>query len=347
MSIFDTMAVLPPAITQEAAEAFARDRWGIAATARPLPGERDRNFRLTAADGSEFVLKFANPSEDPGFRTMQIAALRHIEAVDPGLPVPRIVALPDGAAQADFAHPSGETLQVRLLTWVAGLPIGEATPGPAVWTAYGAAIARIQSALAGFDHPARGHEMSWDLQHAPRLREIAFAIPHDGARATLLELLDAYDARVLPAWPSLPRQIVHNDLNRMNVLVDPADHARIAGIIDFGDISHTATIFDLAIAAVSAPTGTAPVTVAIADVLSGYGASRTLLAVERALLPLLMATRIALGLTLASWQRHTQPDNPHFDLSVAAVERRLAVIAALRALPGHDHRTHHRVRFGE
>ncbi len=326
-SLFDTMAVLPPAISVAEAEAFARAAWGIAGTARPLPGERDRNFELAAADG-EWVLKFANPKEDAGFRAMQIAALRHIAAADPGLPVPRVVALPGGVDEADYPHADGTVLKARLLTWLPGLPIMEAVPTPTVRAAYGAAVARIQRALAGFDHAARGHEMSWDLQQAPRLREIAFAVTHAQARATLLELLDEYDARVLPLWPSLPRQIVHNDLNRMNVLADPADNARLAGIIDFGDICHTALLFDLAIAIVSAPAGAAPPLAVIADVLRGYGTP--LPREQRAVLPLLMALRLALGQTLAFWQRHTQPDNPHFDLSEAAVDRRLAVIARYR-----------------
>ncbi len=325
-AIFDTMAVLPPAIAPAEAEAFARAAWGIAGTARPLPGERDRNFRLAGA-GGEWVRKFANPKEDAGFRAMQIAALRHIAAADPALPVPRVVALPGGADEADFPHPDGTMLKARLLTWLPGLPIMEAVPTPGVRAAYGAAVARIQAALSGFDHPARAHAMSWDLQQSPRLREIAFAITHDRARATLLELLDEYEARVLPLWPALPRQIVHNDLNRMNVLADPADNARLAGIIDFGDICHTARLFDLAIAIVSAPAGDAPPSQVIADVLHGYGPVPR---AQLALLPLLMALRLALGQTLAFWQRHSQPDNPHFDLSDAAVARRLAAIGRYR-----------------
>jgi Ser/Thr protein kinase RdoA (MazF antagonist) len=327
-SLFDTMAVLPPAVSAAEAEDFARASWGLAATARPLRGERDRNFRLTAG-AADHVLKFANPRESAGFRAMQIAALRHIEAMDPALPVPRLVPLQDGSDEADYPHPDGTVLKARLLTWLPGLPLAEAAPTAAVRAACGAAVARIQAALAGFDHPARGHEMSWDLQHAPRLREIAFAIPHAGARAVLLGLLDEYDARVLPEWPRLARQVVHNDLNRMNVLVDPDDHTRLAGIIDFGDICHTATVFDLAIAAVSVPAGDASPAAALADVLAGYRTGATLAPGHASLLPLLMAVRLALGLTLAAWQRHTQPDNPHFDLSEAAIARRLDAIGRL------------------
>ena len=53
-----------------------------------------------------------------------------------------------------------------------------------------------------------------------------------------LRVLDRFSMRVKPLLPTLRRQPIHNDLNLYNVLVDPADHARIAGILDFGDMVH-------------------------------------------------------------------------------------------------------------
>jgi Ser/Thr protein kinase RdoA (MazF antagonist) len=47
----------------------------------------------------------------------------------------------------------------------------------------------------------------------------------------------------------LPSQPVHNDLNPHNVVVDPETHAVVAGIIDFGDLTCTARVNDLAITA--------------------------------------------------------------------------------------------------
>ncbi len=328
--IFDVMAALPLDVSAAEAEAVAQERWGVEAVARVLPGERDRNFHLRDRAGREFVLKFANPAEDAGFRAMQIAALRHIERVDPGLDVPRMVALPGGGFETAVRHRSGAVQQARLLSWLQGVPIGEAAPGRAQREAYGAALARLQDALASFRDPAAaGHEMAWDLQHAPKLAGIAFAVRHEGARRALGALLDWFARDVVPVVAGLPRQIVHNDLNRMNVLVDPADHARIAGIIDFGDFAVTAVLYDVAIAAVQLPVGDVGLAEGLGDFLLGYGAGR--LGREAvALLPGLMALRLALGMTLASWHRHTQPDNPHFDVSDAVFERRLGVIAGLQ-----------------
>ncbi len=46
-----------PSITAAAAAAIALEQYGIAASASPLPSERDQNFLLKTAAGERFVLK--------------------------------------------------------------------------------------------------------------------------------------------------------------------------------------------------------------------------------------------------------------------------------------------------
>ena len=58
--------------------------------------------------------------------------------------------------------------------------------------------------------------------------------------------LDRFDAQVAPVLGGLRAQVVHNDLGRANVLVD--DRGAVSGIIDFGDMTHTALVCDLAVA---------------------------------------------------------------------------------------------------
>jgi Ser/Thr protein kinase RdoA (MazF antagonist) len=45
---------------------------------------------------------------------------------------------------------------------------------------------------------------------------------------------------VLPRWPSLRSQVIHGDVTVDNALVD--ERGRITGIVDFGDMSHTALV---------------------------------------------------------------------------------------------------------
>src|SRR5205085_1489116 len=64
------------ALTVDAREAerIARERFGIEATATPLAGERDLNYRLQAEDGRLYVLKLHEPGADRAALELQDAA---------------------------------------------------------------------------------------------------------------------------------------------------------------------------------------------------------------------------------------------------------------------------------
>src|SRR5690349_9472672 len=56
-----------------------------------LVTEKDDTFRVDATDGKRYILKIANPSEDPLEIDLQIKLLLHVATMDPGLPIPRLI----------------------------------------------------------------------------------------------------------------------------------------------------------------------------------------------------------------------------------------------------------------
>ncbi|MCX7382073.1 MAG: phosphotransferase [Alphaproteobacteria bacterium] len=332
--IFSVMTVHALDVATETAERVAREHWGIAGTARVLTGERDRNFHFRAEDGREFVLKFANPVERAEVVDMQIQALRHVAGVDPSFPVPRVIPMPDGSVETLVPHETGGIQRVRLLSWVPGTLLHAARRSAAQRAACGRGLARLEVALAGFTHPATGHALIWDMQHLLRLRELAPMLGTQEARDVFGSILDEFAARVAPALPNLRRQVLYNDMNGGNTLVDSTDHDRLAGIIDFGDMVETAVAIDVGTGATSQLATDINEVTALGLFVGGYHAVYRLLPEEIALIPLLTAARIAMSLTLQSWHRKVQPDNPHYaDVTEAMLRRRLDNIAALRA-PG-------------
>ena len=328
--IFSVMTVHALDVSIATAERVARERWGIAGRAKALTGERDVNFHFVAADGREFVLKFANPVEDPAVTEMQIQALQHIARSDPALPVPRVVALPEGGFETPVVHETGGIQRVRLLTWLPGTNLSGSRRSLAQREACGRLLARVERALEDFHHPANHHELVWDLKHAVRMREVSFAVPDGHARARIGAVFDAFAARVTPVLDSLRHQAVHNDMNGLNTLVDSDDHDRLAGLIDFGDMVDTPVVIDVATASVSQFARGVGVGVALAEFAGAFHAERPLLAEEIALLPLLSAARVAISLALQCWHRHIQPQNPHYaPVTAADIALRLGHIDAL------------------
>lgn len=323
--IFSVMTVPAEAVTPAAAEGVALRHWGMRAKAMPLTGERDCNFRLSAADGAEYVLKFANPAEDPAVTDLQIKALRHIAARDHAFPVPRVVPLPTGAAELALGRPGGRAQRVRLLTFLPGVPLRRVRHSAAQREACGRALARLGLALRDFHHPAARHPLIWDLAHFPRVREVMAALDHQEARDVVEAVLEDYDAVVRPVLPSLRHQVLHNDMNGGNTLFDPSDPDRVVGIIDFGDMVETALAIDVAV-------GAANQTDDVDRFVAGFHAVRPLVSQEVAVLPTLIAARRCMSLVLRAWHRSVHPDNPHYaSLEPGEIALLLGEIATTRA----------------
>ena len=230
----------PPRFTAREVAEIAAALFGLAGEATDLGSERDQTFLVGGSAGGG-VLKISNLGEDPATLELEAEAIAHVVRVEPELPVARLLA------SATVDGPDG-THFVRLFERVQGLHGGAELADDAVF-AYGATHARLNRALRSFFHRAAGRALLWDLAHAASLIPIARSI-EDGERRRLVEsVLDRYEERVAPRWPHLPAQVVHGDFNLDNVLL--GDDGRVSGIVDFGDISHTAAVADLAVAIAS------------------------------------------------------------------------------------------------
>ena len=302
-------SAIPEALAQELAD----DHYGLPATAHRLDSERDQNFRLRTLDGHEYVLKIANPAEDRAVTNLQTQALAHLAAADPSLPIPRIFPARNGAQELEIAFDDGSIRVVRLLSFMAGIPMHSVEGSTALLRDLGQCAARLAQGLRNFRHSGAGHKLLWDLQHAAELRPLIGAVPAD-RRGLVEDHLGNFEARALPALSGLHRQPVHNDLNPHNIVVDPVNHARISGIIDFGDLTSTARVNDLAIAAAYQVADSNDPFAAPCELIAAYHAVTPLDPVEFDLLPDLIATRLVMTVVISSWRAVRHPENRDYIL---------------------------------
>jgi len=223
-----------PAFSIREARAIALQAFDIKADAHGLASERDQNFHLRDTDGSEWVLKIANPAENPALLDMQTQALLHIADIEPDLPVPRVRATPDGAVLHEIDGQDGRRYIVRVLSYLPGQLLEDARLHPALLRDVGAIAARLARALRGFFHPDARHELLWDLTQAPALRMRTEHIKAAGRRRAVEETLDHFGAEVLPQLKRQRAQVIHNDVSGLNTLVDAN---RVTGVVDFGDLT--------------------------------------------------------------------------------------------------------------
>jgi 4-aminobutyrate aminotransferase-like enzyme/Ser/Thr protein kinase RdoA (MazF antagonist) len=287
----------PPQFTADEAAQIAADVFGIRGSASALGSERDQAFLLEDGDRGG-VLKISNGSEDEGVLDLEEAAIAHIAAVDPELPVARPLA-----PRATF-----DGHQVRLFERRRGHEGGPELDDVAVRD-IAVVHARLCLALRSFFHPAAGRELLWDVRAAPRLRTLLDEIDDPGRRSLVARALDRFTERVVPEWGRLRAQVVHGDFTLDNVLLDERD--RVAGIVDFGDCCHTALAADVAVALVSHMRGR-PLDDAfrVARIaLDGFASRFPLEPLELELLGDLVAARLAALVSISAWRSRRFPEN--------------------------------------
>jgi hydroxylysine kinase len=305
-SILNTTA---PVVDEAEATALVERVFAVDGRACLLTSERDRNFQITADDGRVFVLKVTNSAEESSVSNFQTSALRHIEAVAPDLPVPKVFASVDGEYETLVRIEAGSHHIVRLLSYLPGQPLYRSAPSLTQAANLGRCLASIGFALKDFHHVAAAHDILWDLKGAARLRPYLIHIADDYRRALAEEGLSRFESTILPALADYRTQVIHNDFNPHNVLVDPDDTARVTGVLDFGDMVRTPLVNDVAVgASYQVEADPDPFERAVSFV-AGYHSVFPLLPQEVDALFDLITLRQVMTVAITEWRATLYPEN--------------------------------------
>ncbi len=306
----DVLAAPPPRFSTADAEGIARRVFGIEGAASPLDSERDQNFRIEVPEGLGYVLKISNSAEDPAVVDMQTETLRHIARTDPSLPLPRPHASGEGDYHPRVEDSRGGTYLGRLIDFMPGRMFAARELSLDALYGYGECVARVGHALRGFFHPAAHQVLLWDVRHAALLRPLLSHVENADARAVIARVLDRFEERVAPVFDHLRAQVIHGDMTLDNVLLD--ERCSITGVIDFGDMSHTALVCDLTSALDSLLVGRRDPYEAAAAVIRGFGEVTPLEEDEVELLPDILATRSSAAVVISAWRVKEYPENANY-----------------------------------
>jgi 4-aminobutyrate aminotransferase-like enzyme/Ser/Thr protein kinase RdoA (MazF antagonist) len=257
--------------------------------------ERDQTALLVDESGTQRVVKISHTATPADEIDLEGRAAVWAHQVDPGLPI----AVP---LSTTAGHLHAET--PRLVRLYERLPGRASRDGVTLSSGavkeYGATTARLGLALRGFFDPAAQRRLLWHVEARHEIRAMTDAITHADGRSLVGAALDRFERHVAPLWPGLRTQPVHADLTLDNLLLDENDH--VSGILDFGDLTHTALVADVAAAVVSAGSTRAgrDLLSTIALFLDGYTAVSPLEPVERAVLADTVGLRLAITLTLSA-----------------------------------------------
>ena len=313
---------------------MAREIYGVYATASALPSERDQNFLLCDQSGEKFVLKIANALEDRALLEAQQQAMARITERAPLCQ--RVAPTLPGDFLTEVRSASGARHFARMVTWLPGAPLGSVRRhSPELLRDLGRRVGQIDRALVGFDHPAIHRDFHWDLANGLSvIREYEPLIPDAEMRRLIGKLADEFERDVAPGLPRLRKSAIHNDANDYNVIVGGGDDLRarnqsVAGLIDFGDLVHSFTVGDLAIAIAYAILEKPDPLAAAAEIVRGYHAEYALTEDEVAALFGLVRLRLLMSACISAHQRRQRPNDDYLAISQQPIRETLPKLAEI------------------
>jgi len=309
-----------PQVTIQEAERIAASFFpGRTVRAQPLGSQQDSNFLLTEPAGAVAgVLKIANPAFSAAEIQAQDAAAELVAAA--GL---RAGTVRHGPVTVPV---DGGPALARVLTYLPGGTLAGAGRylSPRVVAGLGTVAGQVSRALRSFTHPGLDRVLQWDLRHAPRVVDtLAGHVGDEELRGRVTAAAAAAWSRVEPLAGRLPWQTVHGDVTDDNVVCSVQRGLRTPdGIIDFGDLTSSWAVGELAVAITSVLRHAGAEPCSVLPAVRAFGELRPLSAAEAAALWPLVVLRAAV-LVVSGEQQAALDDGNDYVTGALEHERNL------------------------
>lgn len=272
-----------------------------------MEGYESKNYKIECTDQC-YVLKIydasvANKASIDG-ETHILTKLQNLKGYN--FPVP--IKSNSGANWIE----ESDTLY-RLLSFVTGTFLGNIPRNKSMAHELGAFLAQMDTmTIEMYDAPTMAKQPPWDLRHFYKNEPLIKYIPNPKHRSLVTYFYLQFKEMVLPHQEELRMGIVHNDANEWNVLTC---NNSISGIIDFGDMCHTWTINNLAVAITYYMMGQEnPLEYAV-ELIEGYHALRPLDVLELDVLYYLIAARLCTSVCNSAYAKKQNPDSEYITIS--------------------------------
>lgn len=284
------------------------EHYGLEGVLERLSGE-NLNYLLTLKNGDRFVVKIVDDDMPAEVVEMESEALKYAVSSGFGLKLPGILKNKNKKIETGIYLRKKCFLRLRLIEFIKGVEI-ENTYDISEKTLknVGKTIAEFDQAMLGFDHPAAHRNHRWNLAQAGQHTGKIALVKEPEKRVLLKWGFDQW-LRIEHMLQGLPRQFIHGDLNRENILVDKG---RVSGLVDFGDSCMNPTICDLAIALAYFMMDRENPLESARILIEGYEENRVMEDKERFVLMPLVCGRLATSIAVSHARRLIDPDNPNW-----------------------------------
>lgn len=289
-----------------------------------LAGELDLNYKGTAKDGAQYVVKIMRKDCKPSLIDLQCAAIIHLEKVGNKISLPRVILTAKEQAFTTIAI-NGENRLLWMLSFCPGTLLADFRPHTdTLMYSFGESIAHITNGFVGFTHPHMKRRHHWELTEALMTQPYLSYID-DSAKEQATKVFHHFERVVSSKLKELPHSVIHNDANDYNVLVQTDDQGqtKVSAIFDFGDMGYQPTVCELAVSlAYACMHKKDPLQVCL-TFLKGYSSIRAITVEELEVLLDLIKTRLVVSIATSSYRQTLNPDDPYITISQAPAKQAL------------------------
>lgn len=293
-----------PSFTSEEVKKIAMEIYGIEGSITELPSYDDQNFLIQSENA--FIVKIANKSEDKLRLELQNEALLFLQTTNNKDSFPHPIQSISNEYISRIPGKDNSGNLIRLLTYIPGKVIANVNPNTSqLIHDIGMFLGKLDNSLSDFSHPEMKRDVTWDLKHSPStIRKHMNYITDDKK----LQLINHYLAEFEKLDLSNFREsVIHNDANEYNLI----QLENSIGLIDFGDIVYTYSIFELAIAAAYLILRKKDPLDTITTLITGYNSVNQLTESEIDAIYTLICIRLSISVSVSAYQYKMDPTNEY------------------------------------
>ena len=310
MTIF---SIQPPSFKKTEIKKIVYDLFGLRVDVKYLDSDRDQNVYLYTESKEEFVLKIYNSNESIDIINLQTNVLDYFQQNDSELiTTPKIINTTNGK-KLGRVEINNTKYFLRLVTFIKGKQLKDIDQKSISFYELGTFIGELKKVLDIFSDPSAKRIFPWDVSNIDFLEKRHTLINGQKEREIISYFIKQYNKNILPNNKLLRKSIIHNDCNDHNIIVD--NDNKIYGIIDFGDMVHTYTAAEPAIAIAYAVLGKDNPGKIAGEILKGYCDTSFLSNNELESIIYLVCIRLCISVTMAEYRRKLFPNNKYLMVS--------------------------------
>lgn len=314
----DGLAQIPDAGIPHADAGLLWQHYGIDGQLATLSSEVERTCAALTGDGRRLILKTSSRAAAMDSFRFQSSVLAGLEQSE-GVIAPHVIRTLTGELLFEREEIGG-----YLQSCVDGDALHTIERSPRLLHDIGAALARLNLAMAGLAPPTARRPVLWNIECWTDLIALQCYLPEDQHARDVCRAMEDYSARIAPRLGELDWQVTHNDPSPFNMI----GTNRGIAFIDFGDGGWNPRLQDLAIAAGHFVSDPALPLGGAEHVIAGYASVLPLSEVEMALLPGLIRARQSALILINHWRANLFPDAaPYIMKNVHRAVTGLALLA--------------------